>query len=451
MPCLRFPFRMPASVRARQRMATHAVFLGLAGTCTLGACATPDDILPAAAAPAAPASASPQSVKVAQAAPRRAPSSHDGWATDGDAARYGIGVLAPALPLPVAPAAELEAQALPADPCLDDDDAGLLCATALADPGAVPSAPDPSYALGLEAADFGPGTKVQVVYGIARPRKRWFASVGSQTGLVYGDRNWTYRDADGPSVAVGNLSTTPLTWGSPALAIGGLQLSSPAPAATSAGTLEPGQFGYSSSVGRLNHTDMAASSGAVAYGPSVGTGSFRYGLTSDVTLEGQVQSAPSLAAHGLGTTYSAGEYGSVQAGITQSTYDAVGARRYRLGYSVNVMEDLRVGLTTERTQNGFSDLVTYQSGGAQPYSRNIYSAGVPVAGIGTLSGTYTLGNGLTPADDERRIGLVQSVQLAPSVQFALGADRDTVTGDYDVRANLSMPVDTFMRGRWWRR
>ncbi|WP_260986291.1 fimbrial protein [Bordetella genomosp. 13] len=374
-----------------------------------------------------------------------------GWATEGDVARYGIGVLAPALPMRVAPPARLEAQALPPDPCLDDDEVGLLCATALADPNAGPPEPDPSYALGLEPADFGPGTKVQVVYGIAKPRKRWFASVGSQTGMVYGDRNWTYREADGPSVAVGNLNTAPLAWGSSAFAIGGLQLSSPSPTTTSAGTLEPGEFGYTSSIGRLNNTDMSATSGAVVYGPSVGTGSFRYGVTSDVTLEGQVQSAPSLTARGVGTTYSAGEYGSVQAGVTQSTYDTVGARRYRLGYSVNIIDDLTVGLTTERTQNGFSDLATYQSGGASPYSRNIYSAGLPVSGIGTLSGTYTLGNGLTPADDERRIGLVQSVTLAPSVQFALGADRDIVTGDYDVRANLSMPVDTFMRGRWWSR
>lgn len=432
-------------------MATRVMFLGLASTCTLGACATLDGS-PSSEADAAPQSARPQPVKVAQATPRRTPSSNRGWAGDGDVARYGIGVLAPALPMRVAPVAELEAHELPPDPCLEDDDVGLLCATALADPDAVPPPePDPAYALGLEAADFGPGTKVQVVYGIAKPRKRWFASVGSQTGMVYGDRSWTYREADGPSVAVGNLSTTALTWGSSAFAIGGLQLSSPAPTTTSSGTLEPGQFGYSSSIGRLNNTDMTATSGAVTYGPSVGTGSFRYGLTSDVTLEAQVQSAPSLAAHGLGTTYSAGEYGSVQAGITQSSYDAVGARRYRLGYSVDVIEDLKVGLITERTQNGFSDLATYQSGGAQPYSRNIYSAGVPVSGVGTLSGTYTLGNGLTPADDERRIGLVQSVQLAPSVQFALGADRDIVTGDYDVRANLSMPVDTFMRGRWWLR
>ena len=36
--------------------------------------------------------------------------------------------------------------------------------------------------------------------------------------------------------------------------------------------------------------------------------------------------------------------------------------------------------------------------------------------------------------------------VAPTVKLAVGADRDILTGNYEWRANLSMPVDTFMRG-----
>jgi len=367
---------------------------------------------------------------------------------DPDVARYGIGVLAPALPLPVSPSEPLPARALPAEICQDDDDIGLLCAAAASGPDTTLA--DPLYVLSLQPSDLGPGTKVHVVDGIARPRRPWFASVGSQGGLAYGDRNWVYQDAQGPSVVVGNLSSAASAWGSPAAAIGGLQLSSAGLAAPSAGPLEPGQFGYSSSIGRLNYTDPAATSGAVAYGPPVGTGSFRYGVTADLTLEGQVQSAPELSSHGVGTTYSAGEYGSVQAGVTRSLYDTVAANRYRLGYSVDVAHDVSLGLATERTESGFGDLATLQSGGASSYHRNIWSAGLPVAGVGMLSGTYTTGSGADPLNDTHRVGLTQSVQLAPTVQFAVGADRDIATGDYGVRANLSMPVDTFMRGFWWR-
>ena len=38
--------------------------------------------------------------------------------------------------------------------------------------------------------------------------------------------------------------------------------------------------------------------------------------------------------------------------------------------------------------------------------------------------------------------------VAPTVKLAVGADRDILTGNYEWRANLSMPVDTFMRGTW---
>ena len=37
--------------------------------------------------------------------------------------------------------------------------------------------------------------------------------------------------------------------------------------------------------------------------------------------------------------------------------------------------------------------------------------------------------------------------VAPTVKLAVGADRD-IHGNYEWRANLSMPVDTFMRGTW---
>jgi len=80
-------------------------------------------------------------------------------------------------------------------------------------------------------------------------------------------------------------------------------------------------------------------------------------------------------------------------------------------------------------------------------TRNTVSAGVPLSGWGTLSGTYSgLREGSVLA--EQRVGLSHSMFVAPKVKLAVGADRDIVTGDYGWRANLSMPVDTFMRGTW---
>ena len=161
-----------------------------------------------------------------------------------------------------------------------------------------------------------------VYSGVSRRSRAWFSSVGGQGGLRYGDQNWIYRDTSGPAVAVGNLNTNAPFWGS-AAPVGGLQISN---WTGSGAALPEGRFGYSSSVGRLNRMDPGASSGAVDYGASVGSGTVRYGLTPALTVEGQMQSAPTLTTRGMGTTYQAGDYGTIQAGATQpSTRSTPGA------------------------------------------------------------------------------------------------------------------------------
>lgn len=391
-----------------------------------------------------------------------------GWAR-------GIGALAPVQPLPVRPAPSMESRAVPLDPspcdlqtmepALDTSvrGAGDPAVLELGVPGtgaalsgdvqplpaecgalAAPEEAAPDYSFALEDGDL-PRVPVVVISGVSRPSRPWFASASGQDGLRYGgSRNWIYRNASGPSVAVGNITANAPAWGSGA-PVGGLQISN----WTGAGATVPeGGFGYSSSLGRLNNMDPAARSGAIDYGASVGSGTVRYGLTPVLTLEGQMQSAPSLTTRGMGTTYSAGEYGTFQAGATQSSFDAVNAWRYRFGYSVDVADAVNLGYTAEQTGAGFGDLSMYSGGVASGEQiRNTLSAGVPITGWGTLSGTYSgLREGSALA--EQRVGLSHSMFVAPKVKLAVGADRDILSGDYEWRANLSMPVDTFMRGTW---
>ncbi|WP_235490661.1 fimbrial protein [Achromobacter sp. DMS1] len=299
------------------------------------------------------------------------------------------------------------------------------------------------YSLGLESGDV-PRPPVVVISGVSRPTRPWFASVSSQEGLRYGDRNWNYRSPDGPSVTVGNLNTNAPAWGS-AAPLGGIQISNWAGASA---TLPEGSLGYSSSIGRLNLMDPNAQAGAVDYGASVGTGSVRYGLTPSLTVEGQMQSAPSLTSRGLGTTYKTAGYGTFQVGATESTFDASNAWRYRFGYSVDVADAVNLGYVNEQIGAGFGDIASYTGGVAgAPQTRNTLSAGIPISGWGTLSGTYSgLREGSALA--EERLGISHSMFVAPKVQLAVGADRDIISGNYEWRANLSMPVDTFMRGTW---
>lgn len=393
----------------------------------------------------------------------------------------GIGVLSPVQPIPVRPAPSIASRAVPLDPPLcglevaepamdtsvrggeeDSEGAGwggdvipglgsslsgsgedipLECENT---PAAVAEDSTPDYSFALEDSDI-PRVPVVVISGVSRPTRPWFASVSGQDGLRYGgDRNWVYRNTAGPSLTVGNINANAPVWGSSA-PVGGVQISN---WAGSAATVPEGSFGYSSSVGKLNRMDPTARSGAVDYGASVGSGSVRYGLTPALTLEGQMQSAPALTTRGMGTTYAAGEYGTFQAGATQSSFDASNAWRYRFGYNVDVADMVNLGYTNEQIGAGFGDLSTYSGGVASaPQTRNTLSAGVPITGWGTLSGTYSgLREGSTLA--EQRVGLSHSMFVAPKVQLAVGADRDIVSGNYEWRANLSMPVDTFMRGTW---
>jgi len=385
----------------------------------------------------------------------------------------GIGVLAPVQPVPVRPAPSLESRAVPLDPTPCDmqtaepamdtsvaggNDAELIPGTgstlsgdASAGPlGCTPpqAAADPSdtpeYAFDLESGDI-PRVPVVVISGVSRPTRPWFSSVSGQDGLRYGgDRNWVYRNTTGPSFSVGNINANAPTWGSSA-PVGGLQISN---LQSTTAPLAEGSFGYSSSLGRLNRMDPSATSGAVDYGASVGNSTVRYGLTPVLTLEGQMQSAPALTTRGMGTTYSAGDYGTFQAGATQSSFDAASAWRYRFGYNVDVADAVNLGYTNEQIGAGFGDLSTYSGGvAAAPQTRNTLSAGVPITGWGTLSGTYSgLHEGSVLA--EQRVGLSHSMFVAPKVKLAVGADRDIISGNYEWRANLSMPVDTFIRGTW---
>lgn len=418
----------------------------------------------------------------------------------------GIGVLSPVQPIPVRPAPSIDARAVPLDPAPCDlmvaepamdtsvqgagnsrdadpipglgpslngaaevgaaqvgaaqvgagqsdatasgstESSPLGCELTASAPATAPAPEDtpPDYDFALDTGDI-PRIPVVVISGVSRPSRPWFSSVSGQDGLRYaGDRNWVYRNTTGPSVTVGNINANAPVWGSSA-PVGGLQIAN---WAGSSATVPEGSFGYSSSVGKLNRMDPTASSGAVDYGASVGTGSVRYGLTPALTVEGQMQSAPSLTTRGMGTTYAAGEYGTFQAGATQSSFDASNAWRYRIGYSVDVADTVNLGYTNEQIGAGFGDLSTYSGGVASaPQSRNTLSAGVPITGWGTFSGTYSgLHEGSTLA--EQRVGLSHSMFVAPKVKLAVGADRDIISGNYEWRANLSMPVDTFMRGTW---
>jgi hypothetical protein len=334
------------------------------------------------------------------------------------------------------PPATIETSQVPADGAADAGEAKLACGGApLQADNAAEAARQ--YALEYVPADPGAPSPVKWVRPLGAP-KPWFSSVSTQEGIVLGDRNLTYRSTEGPSLSVGAMTPFSPAWGS-AASIGGVQVSNLN--AASDATVPEGKLGYSSMFGRIDNTDPSATQGGVDYGRTAGTGSLRYGLTPDLTLESQVQTATSLNATGVGTTYSVGPWGTVQAGVIQSRFDTSEAMRYHLGYNVDLLDALTLGYSNEQTGAGYGDLSTYNTGVTPDRQiRNTFSAGVPVGTWGRLSGTYS---GLREADGvltERRYGLSQSVVVGPGMRFAVGADHDTVSGDYAVNVQLTVPM-----------
>ncbi|RYF60488.1 MAG: fimbrial protein [Comamonadaceae bacterium] len=302
-------------------------------------------------------------------------------------------------------------------------------------------APEPVYVLGLQTQPRPVMTASGTLDYKPAGRKPILRPLASRSGTQYTERNIVRRQADGPSVAFGSVLTRAPAW-TDATRIGGVQLSNWRD--SSNGLVAPGEFGYSSMVGVLDYTDVAATSGGYQYGATVGSSSLRYGLTRDLTLESHLEAAPSLSAVGMGSSYSLGDMGVLQAGATQSAHEATTAVRTRLGYSVSVAGLVDVGYTNEQIGAGYNDLADYRSGAApENQVRNSISAGVPMGRYGTLSGTYSGRRG-SSGYVERRYGFNHQVDLSNTVAMGLGADRDSVSGDYAMHMTLAMPVDAFL-------
>ena len=368
----------------------------------------------------------------------------------------GIEALAPYAVLPVTEKASVAARPLPPPAEFCADWAGPPMPPALAGEGGTMPPPEcqldaadgreavGALGLRLEPAELT-AMRPRLMQGVSLPQRRWFSAVQPRPVLSYGDRHWLYQDHQAPAVGLGHVTARAPAWGSSAT-IGGLQISE---RYDSSSNLQQGEMGYSSSVGRLNLMDPAATEGEVAYGAAAGSGTVRYGLTSSLTLEGQLQSAPGLTTRGLGTRYDAGSAGTFEAGVTQSRLEDVQAWRYRFGYSVMMADTVRLGVRGEGVDAGFGDLGNYYAGAnGQTLMRSTLSAGVPLHGMGTLSGTYTSTAQGHGEATERRFGLEHSIELESKAQLAVGADRDLLSGEYGWRARLSLPVDVFMRGHW---
>jgi outer membrane usher protein FimD/PapC len=254
-------------------------------------------------------------------------------------------------------------------------------------------------------------------------------------GWKLGSKNWSYTSAGGLGLTLGNTSPATPAWAS-STTLGGVELSN----GLSQGAAEPGQWQYAAMVGALDYTPGGAE-GGFEYGPAAGTSVLRYGLSRRLTLESQVETAPSMQTVGLGGTYDTHQWGAWSAGVARATQEMDNGMRYRVGYQASLLGRLQFSWVGEHRSAGFSDLSLYRSlADNEAQTSNLWKVTVPLDGYGSVSGSYRAVETPTGAPVEI-FGVSHQFALSQNVKLALQAQRQRYTGDYDVGLRLSIPTN----------
>ncbi|HUH88428.1 MAG TPA: hypothetical protein VL003_10325 [Pusillimonas sp.] len=249
-----------------------------------------------------------------------------------------------------------------------------------------------------------------------------------------GAENWRYVGGDGTDLTLGSYSPRTPLWGGGAR-LGGIAISR---SLTDAAVPED-QWEYGVAFGALNYTDAAASSGELAYGAGASDAVLRYGISPHVTLETQVQWAPDMVTAGLGGLYST-PWGAWRVGVAKATRNLHDGWRYRVGYDVSLLEDIRLSWLTEQRSGGFSDLGTYAGFSTDAgRTRNRVSTSVGLGRWGTVRGSYEqVTSPIKPLKQQFRVS--QQFWFSPNLRVSLSAQRERVSGDYGLGLELSLPI-----------
>lgn len=262
-----------------------------------------------------------------------------------------------------------------------------------------------------------------------------FSSLSSNVGWSRGAENWRLRRSDGLDVALGSAASKAPDWGNSAR-LGGVSLSR----SLSDSQASEGEWQYSVALGALDYSPGQGVSGGLVYGPTASDSLVRYGVTSDLTLESQVQVAPDLTMVGVGGEYSLKQWGAWSAGVAKASHQMSDGWRYRVGYDVNLFDTVELSWVNEQRSGGFTDLTRYQNFSVDAgRRRNLWAATLPMGRWGDLRGSYEEVGGQMGLL-KQSFGLTQQFWYSPNLRVAIKADRELISGDYGVALRLSIPM-----------
>ncbi len=217
----------------------------------------------------------------------------------------------------------------------------------------------------------------------------------------------------------------------------GRQVSTTLPFYVTSSLLQKGLADFSVAAGNLRR-DYAIRD--FAYGPGVAAGSLRYGLSDSVTLESHAEAAESLALGGLGGNVQVGNWGVVNAAVSQSRFDSRSGQQLSLGYQYN---SRRLGFNYQRLQRhgDYADLSLVDS----PYARLSQRSEQATLSL-NLDRYGSLGAGYfdVRAGDNSRTRLINlswSKSLWANSSLYLSANREIGASQWAVQAQLVIPFD----------
>ncbi|NYU10406.1 fimbrial assembly protein [Enterobacteriaceae bacterium CCUG 67584] len=184
------------------------------------------------------------------------------------------------------------------------------------------------------------------------------------------------------------------------------------------------------------------------YGPAAGSGSYRYGLTDWLTLEGHGEGAEELALGGVGTVVKMGRFGVVNTAYTRSRMYGEEGGQINWGYQYSTSE-FSIATQHSRRDRGFGNLALYDQPTVydefnQPIaslSRNTdqYSLSLNLGDYGNIGAAWI---GVESFDSEKTelLNLSWSRNLWRSSSIYLAASRDQQRGDWTVALSLQIPL-----------
>lgn len=265
-----------------------------------------------------------------------------------------------------------------------------------------------------------------------RSRAPWLARQGDKSWTL-GASNWRYSSKEGLDVTLGNEEIVVPAWGNSAR-LGGVSISQ----SSLAGSGDSQSWQYSMSVGALDYSSDS-NPNDLTFGPTASNTVLRYGVSPEFTLESQLEVAPDLVTSGLGGNYQT-RWGVWSAGVARASYGLYKGWRYQAAYTVDVLDDLQVTWLNERHTEGFSDLSRYRDGQASPGGiRQKWTATVPLGRWGDVSGNYENEYSAT-GNIRRSFGVGQQFWYSPNLRIGVKAERELITGDYDIGIRFSVPI-----------